>query len=220
MKHFVSMTILLFATWAALGQGLGSAGSEGGLLVWGPPKAEWPDALPKPTVTTDLVEGLRIGGWPVKLEETKLVEAQEHFGAIVGSRGDASGALAWLCLRGSDDGGLWALWLYSGEIDGPAIGGFQWQRLSPDLRLDRRCKFLDSRHGSVELPFQLRLGMAEAQVEAEIGPPSGRYRDSAVYSHEHSLTLHGEPYTVSGDILITYRSGKVSTIAANHTTSD
>jgi hypothetical protein len=220
LKHATQATLLLLTTWTAFAPRSGDASPAGDQPVWAPPQADWPETLPEPTVAKELVKGLRVAGFPITLEKTKLDQAQRRFGGIIGSRGDASGYLAWLCLRGDDNEGKWVLWLYSGEINGPVIGGFQWQRVSPELRLDRRCTYLDSRNGPVELPVQLRLDMTEAEVDAGIGPPSSRYRDSAIYSYERSLTLHNEPYTLRDDVLIMYRGGKVSVIAVNHLTSD
>jgi hypothetical protein len=189
-------------------------------VVWGPPNLELPSTFPKASVKNEIVKGLKVGDWPIILETTELAQAQRHFGAVVGSRGDASEALAWICLRGSDDKGTWALWLYSGEIDGPAIGGFQWQRISQGLHLDRRCKLLSSQQGSVELPIHVSLGMSKAEVVAALGRPSGMFRNLAIYSHEHDVELHNEPYTVDNDVIIEYREAAVSTIAVNHTTSN
>jgi hypothetical protein len=214
MKRATQATLLLLITWTAFGQ------RSSDQPVWAPPAADWPKTFPRPTVTKDLISEITVAGWPIKLEETGLAEAKKHFGGVIGSSGDAAETLAWLCLRGNDGAGQWVLWLYSGEINGPAIGGFQWQRVSPDLRLDSRCKYLATRNGPVELPVHLHLDMTEEEVDAEIGPPSRRYRDSAIYSYERSLTLHNEPYTLRDDVLITYRGGRVSVIAANHLTSD
>jgi hypothetical protein len=189
-------------------------------VIWSPPNLKLPSMLPTPSVKKEIIKGLRIDGWPVTLEKTKLAQAQKQFGAVVGSRGDASEALAWICLQGIDDQGTWVMWLYSGEINGPAIGGFQWQRISPDMQLDRRCRLLDRQQGRVELPIHLTLGMSEAEVVARLGRPSGTFRNLAIYSHEHNLTIDNEPYTVENDVLIEYGDGKVSTIAVNHTTSN
>jgi len=68
------------------------------------------------------------------------------------------------------------------------------------------------------LPIHLTLGMSEADVVARLGRPSGTFHNLAIYSHEHDLVIHNEPYTVENDLLIEYSDGKVSTIAANHTT--
>jgi hypothetical protein len=189
-------------------------------VIWGPPNLKLPTTFPKPSIKGEIIKGLRIEGWPVTLEKTELAQAKRHFGAVIGNRGDASEALSWICLQGSDDRGAWAIWLYSGEIDGPAIAGFQWQRVPPEARLDHRCKLLDRLQGSVELPVHLTLGMSEAQVVAVLGRPSGTLHNVAIYSHEHKLTIHNEPYTLENDVLIEYGDGKVSTVVVNHTTAN
>jgi hypothetical protein len=166
-----------------------------------------------------MVTGLKVGGWPVTLETTELVAAQKHFGGVLGHRGDASEALGWICLYLLDGTVPWVLWLYSGEIDGPAIGGFQWQQLESGARMDRRCRTLDMKTGTVELlPSPLRLGMTAVQVERILGKPSGKYRDRLFYDHEQNLTIRNEPYTLDNDVLIVFRNGQVWAIEANHTT--
>jgi hypothetical protein len=218
MKLLAYAAILLLACWGVPAQSPGGAVPERKITVWGPPKADWPmESMPKPTIPKEIITRLTVAGWPIELEETELERARMHFGLVVGSRGDASEALSWVCFQGSDEGGPWAIWLTSGEIDGAAIGGFQWQRISPNFRVDRRCKSLDAQQGAVELPIRLHLGMAESEVIAALGPPSGRHHHSAIYYHEHNLTLHNLPYTADNDVLITYDAGKVAMIAVNYT---
>jgi hypothetical protein len=218
MKLLAYAAFLLLAGWGVPAQVPGGASPERKVTVWGPPKADWPmESILKATVPKEMITRLTVAGWPIKLEETELERARMHFGLVVGSRGDASEALSWICFQGSDEGGPWALWLYNSEIDGAEIGGFQWQRILPNFRVDRRCKSLDAQHGVVELPVRLYLGMAESEVDAVLGPPSGKRHNSAIYSHEHSLTLHDLPYTVDNDLLITYNSGRVAMIAVNYT---
>lgn len=188
--------------------------------VWGPPNLHWPESLPAPTVPGEMIKSLRMGDWPIVLETTELLTAQEHFGGTVGHRGDAGEALAWICLYRLDDSAPWVLWLESSEIDGPTIGGFQWQSLEKGAKIDRRCKALDEKMGTVELlPNPLHLGMTEAEVERVLGKPTTKYRDSVLYFHEHDLTIRKEPYTLDNDVLIVYKNGRVWAIAANRTTS-
>jgi hypothetical protein len=220
MKHLAYAAFLLLAGWGILAQSPAGAGPGRKVTVWGPPKADWPmESMPKPTVPKEIITKLTVAGWPIELEETKLESTRNHFGLVIGARGDASEALSWICFQGSDEGGLWALWLYSSEIDGAEIGGFQWQRISPNFRVDRRCKFLDAQRGVVELPVRLQLGMTESEVIAKLGLPSGRHHHSVVYFHEHNLTLHDLPYAADNDVLITYDNGRVAMIAVNYTVS-
>jgi hypothetical protein len=39
-----------------------------------------------------------------------------------------------------------------------------------------------------------------------------------IYVHEHDLTIHSEPYTVSNDVIITYRGGRIWAIEVTHST--
>jgi hypothetical protein len=167
----------------------------------------------------EIVKELKVVGWPIVLEKTELLEAQKHFGGTVGSRGDASEALGWLCLYHQDANASWILWLESSEIDGPTIGGFQWQVLPRNAKVDRRCQSTNGKQSGVELPGSLRLGMTETEVTNLLGAPSAHLRDKVIYCHEHNLTIDSEPYTLFNDVVVTYRKGTVSAIAVTHTTS-
>ncbi|MGB0065633.1 MAG: hypothetical protein WBP85_14420 [Terracidiphilus sp.] len=168
----------------------------------------------------EIINSLKVGDWPIVLETTELLAAQKHFGARLGYSGQTSEALGWICLYRLDMNAPWALWLYSGEIDGPAISGFEWQRLENGAKMDHRCKALDAKMGTVELlPDPLHLGMTEAEVERFLGKPTKKYRNSVLYFHEHDLTIRKEPYTLDNDVLVVYKDGRVWAIAANHTTS-
>jgi len=221
MKNLAYAALLLLAAWGIAAQSSGGAGAERNVTLWGPPEADWPvESMPKPTVPKEMITKLTVSGWPIELEETELERTRKHFGLAVGARGDASEGLEWVCFQGSDEGGPWSLWLTSGEIDGGTIGGFQWQRVSPGFQVDSRCESLGTQKGVVKLPIRLDLGMAESEVIAKLGPPSGRHHHSAVYSHEHNLTLHNLPYTADNDLLITYDNGRVAMIAVVYTVAN
>jgi hypothetical protein len=165
-----------------------------------------------------MIRGLNVAGWPIVLEETELIAAQKHFGGAIGGRGDAGEALAWLCLYWHDKRASWVLWLESFEINGPTIGGFRWQQLSANSKMDERCQPLRGDNASFSLPRALRLGMKEVAVVAMLGQPSLRNGDMVIYAHEHDLTIRSEPYTMSNDIIITYRVGRIWAIEVLHST--
>ncbi len=220
MKWTNLIAFLLLVIWTVCAQTSVKSRSNQNPVVWGPPNLHWPSKFPQPTAPKEIITDLKVGGWPIVLETTELLSAQKRLGGTVGYRGDASEALAWICLYRLDENAAWVLWLYSGEIDGPAIGGFQWQRLENGAKMDRRCKALNAKMGTVELlPSPLHLGMTEAEVEGILGKPTRKYHDSVLYDHEHNLTIRKEPYTLDNDVLIVYKDGKVWAISANHTTS-
>jgi hypothetical protein len=165
-----------------------------------------------------MIDGLNIAGWPIVLEETELIAARKHFRGTIGSRGDAGEALAWLCLYRHDEGASWVLWLESFEIDGPTIGGFRWQQLGVNSKMDERCQPLRGNDASLSLPLALRLGMKEARVVAALGQPSMRSGDTVIYVHEHDRTIRSEPYTVSNDVIITYRAGRIWAVEVTRST--
>lgn len=189
-------------------------------VVWEPPIIGWPDTLPRPTVPKEMIGSLRVGRFPVILEATKLEDAQRHFGGTIGRRGDGGESEAWLCLHGKDAIGPWVLWLDSGEIDGPAIGGFQWRRLVPDQRPDRRCQLIRKGGGTVELPLAVHLGMTDVEVRKALGHPTLEQNRTFFFFHEHQETIDKLPYTSDNSVAIVIRNGSVSAIEVSKTTSN
>lgn len=198
----------------------GGRTASGNTVVWSPPNVGWWDDMPRPTVPKEMIGALRVANMPIVLEDTKLEDAQKRFGGTIGARGDGGESLGWLCLYGSDNDGSWILWLTSGEIDGPTIGGFQWRRLSPMERPDRRCSRLPEGKGGIELPIALRPGMTEAEVQNLLGPPTAARGKTLFFCHEHRKVIHKENYTVSNGVAIVLRDGVVWAIEVAKTTSD
>jgi hypothetical protein len=210
--------ILMFFVLVAHCQNSPDPDRIGPRMVWEPPAFARPDTLPKPTIPKEMIGGLKVEGWPIVLEHTELREAQKHFGGSIGSRGDAGEALGWLCLYKRDPDVSWVLWLESSEIDGPAIGSFRWERLTVDSPMDERCQRLSGRDASVDLPNSLRLGIRESEVVERLGQPSAHIGGVAIYMHEHNLKIDSTPYTLSNEVGIGYRDGKVWVIDVEHTT--
>jgi len=130
------------------------------------------DVLPKATVPKLMITKLRVSDLTIVLEQTELEAVQAHFGGEIGSEGDASKSLGWLCLHGSDAVGRWVLWLESGEIDGPTVGGFQWRRVPDAVQFDERCRRLPDASSNVEMPIELRLGATGTKVLQILGQPT------------------------------------------------
>lgn len=212
--------ILLTVTHCVSFAQIGSNSRIAKTLIWTPPEIGWWDNMPRPTVPKEMIGALRVGSFSIVLEDTKLEGAQKTFGGKIGSHGDAGDAEAWLCLHGRDANGPWIIWLTSGEIDGPAIGGFQWRHLSPNQAPDRRCNLLPLDNGGIELPIALHLGMAEAEVQKVLGQPTVSRGKTQFYLHEHQAVIDKENYTVSNDVAIIFREGKVWVIEAAKTTGN
>jgi hypothetical protein len=167
-----------------------------------------------------MIGSLRVAGFPIVFETTKLVKAKDHFGGSVGSKGDAGDALAWLCLYGSDKWGLWALWLTSGEMDGQEeISGIEWRRLSANQVPDHRCREIPRNSSGIELPIPLHLNMAAIEVRKMLGAPTFAKGNDRIYCHEHQETVDKLPYTVDSTIGILLRGGKVWQIVVTKTTT-
>ena len=194
--------------------------ASGKTVIWAPPKFDWPEQNLSPSVPKEIIGVLRVADFPVILEQTELEDAQRHFGGTIGSRGDGGDSEAWLCLHGSDANGPWIFWLTSGELDGPAIMGFQWRRLSLDETSDGRCNLLPPEKGGIELPFSLHPGMTEVDVRKILGRPSFVSAKALIYCHEHQELIRNLPYTAENLIAIVFRDGKISAIEASKTTSN
>ena len=180
---------------------------------------QFPSVAPPPTIPKEMVSHLKVANWPITLEKTMLTDAQRRFGGSLGHSGDASKFLEWLCLykRNVEDG--WVLWLTSGEIDGGAIGGFVWRRMSATQKIDSRCTELNAEQATVMLPIPLKLGMTRTQVEQLLGKPSSRFRNTFMYDHEHEGRIRDRPYTWDNSIDIVYRRGVVQAIQVDLTIS-
>jgi hypothetical protein len=189
-------------------------------MIWEPPTAEFWQSVPNAnaTVPKEMVSKIVVSGAPVILETTQLRAIATRFGASIGARGEAGNSVRWLCFRGSNPGGKWALWLESYEIDGRTVGGFQWQRISNGAVFDRRCRMLNA--GSVELPGGLRLGLIKEEVKTILGEPTARQGDRAVYVHSHKESIRGEPFTSVNVVEVLFREGKVQAIGVSKTTTD
>ena len=214
MPRVVHTIALLVMAAVLSAQQPGSHAHDRSAAIWAPPNFAIPEDSPHPTVPKPIVTRLTVGGWPIELERTELERAQSHFGGTMGKIGDASEALRWLCLYGKDSEGLWGLWLLSEEIDGPSIGGIQWQRLPVDAQMDRKCKSIPK--GSVELPIAVHLGLTQKEVELVLGKPSMINGEVAVYSHERGFTAHKESYVATNDLYVVYKNGVVWSLVVHY----
>lgn len=214
MSRVLHTIALLVMAVALSAQQPGSNVHDRSAAIWAPPTFSPPEDIPHPTVPKPLVTRLTVAGWPIILERTELEQAQTHFGGTMGKIGDASEELRWLCLYGKDNDGLWGLWLLSEEIDGPSIGGIQWQRLPADAQMDRKCKLIGK--GNVELPIAVHLGMTQKETDLVLGKPSMINGEVAVYSHERSFIAHKESYVANNELYVVYKNGVVWSLVVHY----
>jgi hypothetical protein len=180
--------------------------------IWEPPNlgVQSMAETEHPSGVQDLVSKIAIGSFNVVLEKTSLEHVGTHFSASIGHSGDAGESLEWVCLHGQDRLGQWILWIESGEIDGPAVGGFLLMRRSANNRLDNRCKPVDD--GSISLPISLSLGMSRAQVVAALGPPTSQSGSHLFYYHHRVVKENpkaggaAEPSDLSNTLFIRLNS--------------
>ena len=190
-------------------------------ILWSPPDFGWPEDLQQATVPKEMIRSFKVGDLPIILEETKLEDVRRLFGGTIGSQGDASEAVAWLCLHGSDASGKWMLWLTSGELEGSIyIDGIQWRRLSSNERPDRRCASLPVNKAGIALPIALHPGMKRQEVMQVLGRPTEAHGGMLIYFHEHQETIHNEPYSVDNTIGFSLRGDAVREIDVNRVTAD
>ena len=231
MQSILRMALVLAVTYSGRTQIAKEAPTDAD-FKWQPPAIQAPVSLPQSTIPQEMVMSVRVSKVLVVLQETRLRDVQRRLlpqhasdrrawdpvGGSIGHRGDAGNSLAWLCYYGADAEGRWALWLESSEIAGGTVDGFILQRLDGDARMDRRCGNLQT--DRVELPLALRLGMTEAEARKVLGPPTLKFRGTLVFHHEHTETLHNEPYTASNTVYLVLRKGVVWAIRVDkHTTS-
>ncbi len=74
-----------------------------------------------------MITSLQLANMKIILEETTLENVRATLGVDTGHSGDASNAVEWLCLYGTDADGRWALWLESSEMGG---GESPWLRIT------------------------------------------------------------------------------------------
>jgi hypothetical protein len=186
-------------------------------IIWQPPILDLPDTLPHATVSKEMITKLRVAKMQVILEETPLNDVQKNLGGTIGSRGDASEALQWLCFHGLDAKGRWALWLESSEMGGGNVDGFAWQRIDEKATLDRRCR---AHAVEIGLPIQVAIGSTESEVRRNLGTPTAKHRNTLVFYHEHQETIRNEPFTASNTVYVGLRRGVVWSVQVWKTTSN
>jgi hypothetical protein len=182
-------------------------------------QAEWnflPE-VPKGTVPKEMLSKIVLSGFPITLERTAIRGVASHFIAMIGGKGDGGDFVQWVCLNGTDSVGGWVLWLESGEIEGGAVGIFQWQRLEAGAVLDQRCRTLHD--GGIKLPNHLRLGLTDSDVLKILGSPTVRQGDRFIYVHEHMESIRGEPYTSENILAILFRGRLAQAIDVSKLTS-
>ena len=219
MAQIRLIAVVLMAAACACPAQKASSSAGGKNVIWEPPGIDWPESLPTPTVPKEMIGSLRVPNFPIVLEETRLEDAQKRFGGMIGTRGDAGDAEAWLCLHGSDANGPWIFWLTSGEIDGPAVGGFEWRRLAPNEMPDHRCPLLRGGDGGIKLPLAIHPGMTEAEVRKILGRPTIARGRTLIFCHEHQEIIQNLPYTSDNTIAIVLRRGLVVAMQVSKTTS-
>ncbi len=180
LKCLCGFAVLSVLACGALGQR-----TELADVPWAPPAdLDFPNGpAPKPTVSQPIVTALRLGTMSIRLERTELSAVRERMGGEEGQRGDAGSALRWLCYAGQDAGGRWALWLSSGEIDGPTIGSFEWRRVDANAHFDPRCVQLPAGVTVTLSPTPLRLGITEGEVLHRLGRPTVHHGQILVYEY-------------------------------------
>jgi len=210
MRRVALTVFFLLATW--------TFAQTAGAPIW-KPRLITRDRFPNSTVREVMVSDFDISDLKIVLEKTRLSDIQAKLGADEGHDGEAGDSLYWLCYRGRDADGPWALWLMAGEMDDGTVGRFQWRRIRPSERFDDRCPVLQRTKSKVKLPLTLRLGMPEADLVKMLGRPTRRYGQTLMFVHNHDEILNNQPYTVQNTVTVLIRDGKVSAVEVFKLTS-
>jgi len=174
-------------------------------VVWQPPKLDVPKSLPNTHIPKAIIGNFRIGTIPITLEETLLKDVERNLGGTIGSSGDASEAIEWLCFHGADAHGRWALWLENSEMSGGGkVDGFIWQRIPTEAAIDRRCR---KQEVQIDMPIPLVLGLTESEVRGILGEPTTKYRNTLIFDHLYKQTIHNESFMVSNPVFLELRDG-------------
>jgi len=186
-------------------------------VLWKPTTLGSSEELPPPTVHTEIIKTLRVADMQIVLDETRWETAQKRLGGTIGHIGDASESLKWLCFYGSHAGARWIFWLQGGEVNGDNVGGFQWRRMVHSEQPDSRCRKLQQKETSIELPVPLQLGMTKAEVIKTLGVPTVQRGTLLTYYHEHEETIDNLPFTTSSILEVLLRDGVVAAIEGSKT---
>ena len=164
-----------------------------------------------------MVTELEVSGFKIELEETALTDAQAHLGGTIKHGGDAAESLHWLCYQLGGRNHRSLLWLFSGEMNGGAVGGFQWSAIASDANSNPGCVTLTG--GSVRLPHNLRPGMSISLVHQVLGAPTRVRGDITEYVHEEPQQIRDQPYIETNVVEVLIRSGRVRKIEVWKSTS-
>jgi hypothetical protein len=195
----------------------GAASAQTDNLIWQPPTLDFPDTLPRATISKEMIARLRVAKLEITLEQTPLIEVQKKLGGTIGRRGDAGEALQWLCFHGANSKGRWALWLENSEMGGGSVNGFALQRIARNATVDSRCLTQDVK---LDLPVGLGIGLTETQVRRILGKPTAVYHHTLIYNYEHEETIRNEPFTASNTVAASFRGRVVWAIQVWKSTSN
>ena len=214
-------TFLILITVALLGATIGET-SQGQVrpdatVLWKPTTLGRSQELPPPTVHNEIIKALRVADMQIVLDETRWETAQKRLGGTIGHSGDADESLKWLCFYGSQARPRWIFWLQGGEVNGDNVGGFQWRRMVHGEQPDSRCRKLQHKETSIELPVPLQLGMTKAQVIRTLGAPTVQRGTLLTYYHEHEETIDNLRFTTSSIVEVLLRDGVVTAIEGSKT---
>lgn len=217
LKYYLASSALLI-----LASGLFGQRKELRDVAWAPPAdLDLPkDVSDNPTVPLPMITALRLGHMSIRLERTERAAVRERFGGEEGWRDDAGDTLGWLCYAGQDAGGKWALWLTSGEIDGPSIGGFEWRRVAQNAQFDPHCVKLPEGTEITLSPIPVRLGASQSQVVRWLGRPTTRRGNILDYEHNEEKRTARHTYDYWNSVALRLLDGKVDSIRAAETESE
>ncbi len=211
--------LLLLLSPVAFAQTGGQSKSSTPRILWEPPNWNFPQNA-KVGRKKDILNWVRVSDYKILLDKTAMKDVLGRFGGQIGSKGDASEAVEWLCLHGQNNAERWILWLESGEMNGDSVGSFDWRQISGNEVPDSRCVALTG-DAVISLPTpSVTLG-AESKVLEVLGAPTIRDNRRFVCWNEHSITANQkDPFVTSNLVIFQLQDGRIWAIQASITTSD
>ena len=183
---------------------------------WEPRSLVVSDRVPRPTAKWEMATAANVAGLTIILEQTKLEEVAERFGAALGSSGVVPDRLQWVCLVAAGGQSPWIAWFLVTDLDREGVvSGFQLRQLGSEERVDSRCGLVPDAASLLIAPSDVRLGMTRADALERLGRPDTIVGEVAEYVHEHSkwasLERLQQVRTANG-LVVRFRQGVIDAI--------
>ena len=199
-----------------------AVGALGAAANTPPPLAPFNAISWKPTSTTKLSTGIKMGSFEVKWEETTLASVLDAAGlGAIQHQGDAGESVYWLCytIEGPNSHRLWVM--AHGEMGGPehAVTNITAEALK-GAKAEKDCPALPAKLQPVALSQGLWVGASETNAQKALGKPS--HTEGPWRSFDHLSKVPGTcegGFDLTNWLLYKVNKGQLGTIMAGQVTS-